>query len=229
MKIRRLAVGSLFSLASLLMFGFPVQAQQPPAGGPPRQPGTPVKVLIAGENPGLRLLDKEGGKALTNVNFWRAQWSPVGAGAVCFVTIRDSGPDNLRIAITDNEQLADYVANKLMGSFGGTGRFNDPPYQILKGTITQTDAGIRQRTETCKSDQYNLEIVWKDLGEPSWVPEFRPGNGSIVQSFVMVQAKGGEVLVNGKKAPGTYYPTGGGFGPGAYLTLNEAWRQELNK
>jgi hypothetical protein len=199
-------------------------AQQPPAGASRR----PVKVLIAGENPGLRLLDKDGGKALTQVNFWRAQWSPVGAGAVCFITIQDRGPDNLRVAITDNPELADYIANKVMGSFGPN-RFNDPPFQVLSGTVIQTNVGATQRTETCKSDRYNIEVIWKDLGEPTWVPEFRPGNGSVVQSFVMVQAKDGQVLVNGKKAPGTYYPTGGGFGPGAYLTLNEAWRQELEK
>jgi hypothetical protein len=219
----------LCRLLILLLCAIAAGAQQPPAGTPSRQSGPPVKVLIAGENPGLRLLDKEGGKALTSVNFWRAQWSPVGAGAVCFLTIRDSGPANVRIAITDNEPLADYVANKLMGSFGSSNRFNDPPYEVLKGTITQADVGTRQRSETCNSGQYKVEIIWKDLGEPTWVPEFRPGNGSIVQSFVMVQARGGEVLVNGKRAPGTYYPTGGGFGPGAYLTLNEAWRQELNK
>ena len=194
-------------------------AQQPPRPA--------AKVLIAGENPGLRFLDKEGGNAVTEVNFWRAQWSPVGVGAVCFVTVRQG--DNLRVAITDNPRLADYIANQIMGSFGGPNRFNDPPYKVQPGTITQTNVGATERTETCRSSQYNIVITWKDLGEPTWVPEFRPGNGSIVQSFVMVQAKGGEVLVNGKKAPGTYYPTGGGFGPGAYLTLNEAWRQESSK
>jgi len=219
---------ALRAIAALAVTASAVVSLQPPAGTPRRPPGPPVKVLIAGENPGLRLLDKENGEALTEVNFWRAQWSPAGAGAVCFVTIRDSGADNLRVAITDNPELAGYIANKIMGSFG-TSRFNNPPYQVLKGTVTQSNVGTTQRTETCKADQYTVEVVWKDLGEPSWVPEFRPGNGSVVQSFVMVQAKGGEVIVNGKKAPGTYYPTGGGFGPGAYLTLNEAWRQELPK
>lgn len=197
------------------------------AGYAQQPPRPPVKVLIAGENPGLRFLDKEGGKAITEVNFWRAQWSPVGAGAVCFVTVSEG--DKLRVAITDNMQLADFIANKIMGSFGGPNRFNDPPYQVLPGTVAQTNIGATQRTETCRSSQYNIAITWKDLGEPTWVPEFRPGGGSIVQSFVMVMAKGGEVLVNGKTAPGTYYPTGGGFGPGAYLTLNESWRQESGR
>jgi hypothetical protein len=218
---RYLAISS--SAVLLLLFSATAYAQ--PAGGARSRP--PVKVMIAGENPGLRLLDKEGGKALTSVNFWRAQWSPAGAGAVCFLTVT-GGAEHLRIAITDNPQLADYIAKKLMGSFGPN-RFDDPPYQMLRGTVTQTNVGTTQRTETCKSSQYDVQITWKGLGEPAWVPEFRPGNGSIVQSFVMVQAKGGEVLVNGQKAPGTYYPTGGGFGPGAYLTLNEVWRQETPK
>jgi hypothetical protein len=226
MKIEKPARQPFYGSVVLLVCTTAVYAQQASGSVPSARPQ--VKVLIAGENPGLRLLDKEGGKAVTEVNFWRAQWSPAGAGAVCFITVRDSGPDNLRIAITDNEPLTDYIAHKLMGSFGGN-RFNNPPYQVLKGTVMQSNVGATQRTENCKSGLYDIAITWKELGEPSWVPEFRPGNGAIVQSFVMVQAKGGEVVVNGKKTPGTYYPTGGGFGPGAYLTLNESWRQELSK
>ena len=164
---------------------------QPAAGGPPRPP---VKVLIAGENPGLRLLDKQGGKALTEVNFWRAQWSPVGAGAVCFITVRDSGPDNLRIAITDNEPLAQYIVNKLMGGFGN--RFNNPPYQVLAGTVNQTNVGTSQRTEKCKTGQYHVAITWRDLGSqagsPSSVPATAPS--SRVSSWSRPR---GEVLVNG--------------------------------
>jgi len=72
-----------------------------------------------------------------------------------------------------------------------------------------------------------VAITWKDLGTPNWVPVFRPpGNQKIVQTFVMVIASGAAVTVNGKRAPGTYFPTGGGFGPGAYLALNETWRLE---
>src|ERR1043166_3474695 len=116
---------ALRHIVTLVFISTAAFSQQAPAGAPRRPPGPPVRVLIAGENPGLRLLDKENGKALTEVNFWRAQWSPAGAGAACFVTIRDSGADSLRIAITDNVELADYIANKIMGSFGSN-RFNNP-------------------------------------------------------------------------------------------------------
>ena len=60
------------------------QAQQPPAGAPNAGPKSTVMVVT--ENPGLRLLDKKDGTALTDINFWRVTWSPVGVGTVCFIT-----------------------------------------------------------------------------------------------------------------------------------------------
>mgnify|MGYP005837155193 CR=1 FL=1 len=46
-----------------------------------------------------------------------------------------------------------------------------------------------------------------------------------LMTFVMVPAGSGEILINGKSAPGTWSPTGGGIGTGAYLALNETWRR----
>ena len=50
---------------------------QPPA---PVRPGA---VIVSGENPYIRLLDKEGGRPLTTVSFWRIYWSPAGPGHIC--------------------------------------------------------------------------------------------------------------------------------------------------
>ena len=57
------------------------------------------KILVAGENPAITLREKEGGPPLTSVNFWRVHWSPVGSGAVCFVTVSGQGNSDLRIAV----------------------------------------------------------------------------------------------------------------------------------
>ena len=197
-------------------------AQQPatPAGGG----ASKAKVLVVTENPGLRLLDKKDGVALTDVNFWRVTWSPVGAGTVCFVTVNGEGDMKFKVAITDNERVANHIVNDLMGPLAE--RFRNPPFTIEKGTITQTNTAS-DRTETCKSDKRTVAITWKGLGTPSWVPAFRPpGRQDIVQTFVMVIASGGAVMVNGMPAPGAWFPMGGGFGPGAYLALNETWRIE---
>jgi hypothetical protein len=91
----------------------------------------------------------------------------------------------------------------------------------VKGTITQTNAGA-DRTETCKSDSYNVELVWKGLGPGTWVDR---KIGDVLMTFTMVPANSGEIWINGKKAPGTYYATGGGNGTGAHLTVSETWRR----
>jgi hypothetical protein len=201
-----------------------VQAQQPPAGGIQQAgagTGPQPKVVVAGENPAVRKLDKEGGKAVTNANFFRVHWSPAGSGAVCYLDVTDQGANNLRIAIYDNEKVLDYVTKDLMSSLMPT--FNVPAYAPHKGTITQSGDGINERRETCKSERYNVELIWKGMGEARWV-DIKMGPTTLM-NFVMVPASGGEILINGKSAPGTWYPTGGGIGTGAYLALNETWRR----
>src|SRR6185503_14078136 len=74
------------------------------------------KILVAGENPAITLREKEGGPPLTSVNFWRVHWSPVGSGAVCFVTVSGQGNSDLRIAVHDNPKVLDYVTKELMSS-----------------------------------------------------------------------------------------------------------------
>lgn len=191
------------------------EAQQPAA--PPPMP----KVLVAGENPAIRLLDREGGKAISSVNFWRVHWSPVGSGTVCFVTVNAPGEDNLRIAIYDDEKVLDYVTKELMSSLMST--FNDPPFTPVKGSVTQTNEGPTQRSETCSSDRYKVQLIWKGLGKGTWV-DIKP-SGNTLMTFTMVPASSGEIWINGKKAPGTWFPSGGGIGPGAYLAVNETWRR----
>jgi hypothetical protein len=196
-----------------------VQTQEPAAPSAAPKPPAP-KVLVAGENPAIRLLDKEGGKAISNANFWRVEWSPVGAGAVCFITVNAPGEENLRIAIYDDKKVLNYVTTELMSSLMKT--FNEPAYTPVKGTITQTNEGATERTETCKSDRYNVELVWKGLGQGTWADMKM---GPVLMTFTMVPASSGEIRINGKKAPGTWFPSGGGMGPGAYLTVNETWRR----
>ncbi len=218
--------GAVFFAFSIYLAG---QAQQEPGGGQSSEGavrqadpgGQQAEVVVAGENPAIRKLDKEGGKAVTNANFFRVHWSPVGSGAVCYVTVTDQGEDNLRIVIYDNPEVLDYVTNDLLSSLMPT--FNVPKYTPHKGTITQSGDGINERREICKSDRYTVELIWKGMADASWV-DIKMGPSTLM-SFVMVPASSGEILINGKSAPGTWYPTGGGIGTGAYLALNETWRR----
>jgi hypothetical protein len=112
----------------LLFMPLGLRSQNPPA-----QITSEGKVHITGENPGIRLLDKQGGTAMTDVNFWGVDWSPVGSGHVCFVTTRDaSSKIDLRLALYDNPKLVDFVAQETMEKL--VQNFNEPPYKALKAT-----------------------------------------------------------------------------------------------
>jgi hypothetical protein len=80
-------------------------------------------VAVVGENPGIRLVTKEGAPPSTSVSFWRVLQSPAGAGHVCFLTSDITGdgptPDDVRVAFADNGKLAEYVAVQLMTALDG--------------------------------------------------------------------------------------------------------------
>jgi hypothetical protein len=200
------------------------QASTPPQGtggqsGASASPGP--KVIVAGENPAITLRDKEGGAALTSVNFWRVHWSPVGSGAVCYVTVTGQGAGDLRIALHDNPRVLDYVTKELMSSL--MAGFNTPAYTPVRGTITQAGDTVTERRETCRSDAYTIDLAWRDLSPATWV-DIRPGANTLM-TFAMVMAKGAEVTINGKRAPGGVFPGGPGSFPPSFLALNETWRR----
>lgn len=216
-----IAAATCLAMTMMIAAQPPSAAQQPSANG--TSPAPMPKILVAGENPAITLRDKEGGPPLTSVNFWRVHWSPVGSGAVCFVTVsgQGSGGGDLRIAVHDNSKVLDYVTRELMSSL--MENFNQPPYTPVGGTITQGGDNVTERKETCRSDAYNVELIWRGFLEPTWV-DIRPG-ANVLMTFTMVMAKDAEVIVNGKKAPGRVVPGGRGSFPPSFLALNETWRR----
>ena len=193
-----------------------VQQQAPTAGRPVNLPG---KVRVTGENPGIRLLDKQGGSTLTDVNFWGVDWSPVGSGHVCFLTTGNGkGPNDLRLALYDNPKLVDYLAKDLMSTL--LPNFVDPPYKPIQATFSTTGDSLTERRQICKSKQYKVELVWRDFNEGSF-GEMRPASGFIMTFFV-ITSRVGEVYINGKKAPGNWDPSS--F-PASYLAYAETWRR----
>jgi hypothetical protein len=204
--------------ATCVPMAIAVHAQQSSPGGAQT---SPPKILVAGENPAITLRDKEGGPPLTSVNFWRVHWSPVGSGAVCFVTVSGQGSGDLRIAVHDNPKVLDYVTKELMSSLMES--FNTPPYTPVRGTITQSGDTVTERKETCKSDTHNIELIWRGFLDPTWV-DIRPG-ANVLMTFTMVMAKEAEVIINGKKAPGRVVRGGPGSFPPSFLALNETWRR----
>jgi hypothetical protein len=197
--------------------GAPPAGQKPPAtgsqaggGGQPQQDNT--RVLIVGENPSITHRAQPGREnpAIAEANFWRVTWSPVGPGTACFIKVNEPTPNATKMVITDNPKLAEYIAKDVLGRLMKD--FNDPPYVVMQGTVTQTNEGATARTDTCKSGNTTVELKWMGLGEPRWSA---PGFG-VNMTLVIVPTASAEIVINGKRAPGA--------ASSGFMALNETWR-----
>jgi hypothetical protein len=195
----------------------PAPAQQPsPMASAPR----PNKVYLSGENPVITLRDTPGGSTtVTQVSFWRIHWSPVGPGHVCFVTSGDAkSPGAVRVAIYDNKALLDYLTNDVMGTFNKA--YLERPFTpIGGGTFPIGGDSIKERRESCLSDKYKVELVWRDLREPGLVdilPGSRPTNPFGI-TYLRIPAGSGDVRINGAPAPGVLAPDV------TFLAFGETW------
>ena len=179
------------------------------------------RVHITGENPGLQLRLEANGPIVADFNFWRVDWSPVGSGHVCYVTTGDgTRPDDLRLAITDNEALAEFVTYETMDKL--VPNFADPPYEVVLGTFRSEGDAIDWKSEYCIADDYTVVATWRDL-TPGNFSGMQPGNGFFM-NFIISMAGAGEITVNGDRLPGAVLP---GIGrPPAYLAFAETWLKE---
>src|ERR1051326_7037379 len=116
------------------------------------------KVYVTGENPVIRLLDKEGGQVLTNASYWRIVWSPSGPGHVAYVTTGDGkASGDLRMAFTDNRKLYDFLTREIMSVLDKT--IPQRPFTVVEakfddqGQGTFSDSGDTMKDRKVRSEE----------------------------------------------------------------------------
>jgi hypothetical protein len=186
------------------------------------------KVAVIGENPGIRLVAKEGAAPSTTVSFWRVFQSPAGWGHVCFVTSDIAGdgptPDDIRLAFTDNEKLAEYVAVQLMTAFDKA--YGEKPFPVRRARFERKGDTSTSWTESLTADGYRIDLVWRDLLEPFAIESKAgmPHNPYTILS-TFVPAKTADVVINGRRAAGQATPRmrGARQSSSAFLAFAETW------
>jgi hypothetical protein len=186
------------------------------------------KVAVVGENPGIRLVTKDGAPPSTSVSFWRVLQSPAGAGHVCFLTSDITGngptPDDVRVAFADNEKLAEYVALQLMTAFDKA--YGEKPFPVKTARFERSGDTAMAWKETIRSAGTTVELVWRDFYEP-FVIESRAGVPhnpyTILSTFI--PARSADVIINGTRAAGTPTPRMRGTrqSSSAFLAFAETW------
>ncbi len=171
---------------------------------------------------------KDGAPASTSVSFWRVFQSPAGEGHVCFVTSDVAGdgatPDDIRLAFTDNEKLAEYVAMQLMTAFDKA--YGEKPFPVRRARFERKGDATTAWTESLTADGYRIDLVWRDLLEPFTIESKAgvPHNPYTILS-TFVPAKTAEVVINGRRAAGQATPRMRGTrqSSSAFLAFAETW------
>jgi hypothetical protein len=129
-----------------------------------------------------------------------------------------SSPGAIRVAIYDNKALLDYLTNDVIGTFNKA--YLERPFTpIGGGTFPIGGDSIKERRESCLSDKYKVELVWRDLREPGLVdilPGSRPTNPFGI-TYLRIPAGSGDVRINGAAAPGVLAPDV------TFLAFGETW------
>ena len=214
-------VAALATLIALAVAGAAASAQTP-------SDLTDARVAVIGENPGIRLVMKDGAPPSTSVSFWRVYQSPAGEGHVCFVTsdVKGDGPtpDDIRLAFADNEKLAEYVATQLMTAFDQA--YAEKPFPVRLARFERSGDTATAWKESIKADGYAIDLVWRDFYEP-FVIESRvgePHNPYTIRS-TFIPAKSADVIINGTRAAGMVTPRmrGNRQSSSAFLAFAETW------
>lgn len=181
-------------------------------------------VAISGENPFISLSNEAGGKALTNVSFWRVVYSPAGVGHACFIRcdVTGNGPsdDDIRAVYTDNVKLVEYLNKEIMSAFDKS--YADNPYAVRQASFRKTGDTLTEYREIVTSEALTLELVWRDFEKPLLVEiPVKP----FLITTTLIPAKIAEVYVNGVKAAGRVFPRPEGTAQGSTGTLafSETW------
>ena len=186
------------------------------------------RVAVIGENPVIRLVTRDGASPSTSVSFWRVYQSPAGEGHVCFLTsdLTGDGPtaDDVRLALTDNDTLAAYVATQLMTAFDQA--YAEKPFPVRRARFERTGDTATAWKETIKAEGYTIDLLWRDFYEPFAIESHVgvPHNPYTIRS-TFIPAKAADVIINGTHAAGRVTPRtlGSRQGSSAFLAFAETW------
>jgi len=177
---------------------------------PLAEPITPGVVDWSGENPGI-LLKNDDGSFSAMALFFRVAWSPVGQGEVMLLygtpDSAQGGDDAPNVILSNNAELSHYLLDNFIGRLAA---FRDAPaFKGLKHLAAQSvrtdgDPMHDRYSETVSGEGLTVQLVWEDLEHPRALELMPHQVGSGIHSMfsVLVPARQGSILVNGRRLPG---------------------------
>ncbi|MBX3500855.1 MAG: hypothetical protein KF889_15545 [Alphaproteobacteria bacterium] len=159
------------------------------------------RVIVTGENPFIRLSEKDGDPDTTNASYWRILFSPGGPGHVLY--LKSELTENRWRIYSDNIAMARWLQSTVQGML-------NPELKDL--SIAVTDAEFSKSgdpryfwTEHLLARGEEIALTWHDIGDPLLIhtqPNAQPNPRPYGVCTVLVPAAGARLTRNGVQAKG---------------------------
>jgi hypothetical protein len=185
----------------------------------------PNRTILTGENPFLRLSQKDGDPNSTDASFWRIIWSPAGPGHVLYG--KSELTENHWRIYTDNIAMTRWLQRTVQGMLNA--ELKDTTLPAFDAEFTKSGDARDFWTERAITAQEEIALTWYEIGEPLLIhtaPHQVPDRPYGVCTL-LIPALGAQLTRNGVNAAGRPWPRereGRPFSTCA-LAFSESWTE----
>lgn len=185
----------------------------------------PNRAILTGENPFIRLSEKDGDPNKTDASFWRIIFSPAGMGHVLY--LKSELTENRWRIYSDNIALARWLQSTVQGMLNA--ETADAGIAVVDAEFAKSGDPRHFWTERVVSHDEAISLTWHQIGDPLLIhtqPNEVPGRRYGVCT-VLIPALGARLVRNGVQAAGRPWPRereGRSFSTCA-LAFSESWTE----
>ena len=159
------------------------------------------RVIVTGENPFIRLSEKDGDPDTTNASFWRILFSPGGPGHVLY--LKSELTENRWRIYSDNIAMARWLQSTVQGMLNA--ELKDLSIPVTDAEFSKSGDPRYFWTERAITLDEEIARTWHDIGDPLLIhtqPNAQPNPRPYGVCTVLVPALGARLTRNGVQAKG---------------------------
>lgn len=186
----------------------------------------PHRLILTGENPFIRLSEKDGDPNSTDASFWRILFCPAGPGHVLYLK-SELTHGGWRI-FSDNIAMARWLQQTVQGMLNA--ELKDLTIPVHDAAFSKSGDPRYFWTEHVETHDGEISLTWYDIGEGLLIhtePNQQPNPRPYGVCTVLVPALGTRLTVNGQQARGRSWARqreGRPFSTSA-LAFSESWTE----
>ena len=180
------------------------------------------RVVLTGENPFIRLSERDGDPNKTDASFWRIIFCPAGPGHVLY--LKSELTENRWRIYSDNIAMARWLQSTVQGMLNND--LEDLSIPVTEAEFFKSGDPHYFWTELAVAPGEDITLTWHEIGEPLLIhTQHNTGGRRYGVCTLFIPALGTRLVRNGVEAKGKSWSTereGRPFSTSA-LAFSESW------